>query len=569
MCLRAAGVAIILAALTIHAGHLAAAFQERSRPVPPPGTAAPAAATLAGTVVAAADGKGLGRARVMLSSPVLTQARVTVSDDEGRFSFADVPAGDYELLVMRTGYALAVNGGTRGWPVRVATGQRRTGLMVPMQPESVIPGRLYDEDASPLAGAEVDAVSLRASDGRPTMAPAATTHTDDRGEFRLTGLSAGQYFVLARDKAFTKAADAGGTLRYPATYFPGGITAAGAQPVSVGTGQVAPRVEFRISLVKPARVTGLLRPPDRKPLSSGAAILLPRDGSPLEALPPEDIQLTPDGRFVFRNVPPGHYQLRARGSVDARQVPLFGSFAVTVLPGRDVDGITVPLTPGAVIRGRLEWSARSPGTPGKGPSAAAGLRVRAPFADGTSFGDTLTGTVAADGSFDLRGVMSGPHYLTVEGLRAPWSIVGVRVHGRDMLLQPLHVHESEQLHNVRIVLSDQVIELSGLVRERGGRPLADALVLAAPRAAQAWSSVDPRFRTIRSDGEGRYRLHGLPPGSYGIVALSGSDELALRRPEWLARAIALATAVTLAGTEKRPLDLTAVAADALMPSVTR
>jgi hypothetical protein len=248
-------------------------------------------------------------------------------------------------------------------------------------------------------------------------------------------------------------------------------------------------------------------------------------------------------------------------------VPLFGSFAVTVLPGRDVDGITVPLTPGAVIRGRLEWSGRS-ATLEKSPPVA-GLRVRAPFADGTSFGDTLSGTVAPDGSFNLRGVMSGPHFLTVEGLPAPWSIIGVRVHGRDMLLQPLNVHESEQLHNVRIVLSDEVIELSGLVRARNGQALPDALVLAAPTAVQAWSSVDPRFRTIRTDGEGRYRLHGLPPGSYGIVALSGSDELAIRRPEWLARAIARASPVTLAGTEKRALDLTAVAADALMPSVTR
>ena len=53
------------------------------------------------------------------------------------------------------------------------------------------------------------------------------------------------------------------------------------------------------------------------------------------------------------------------------------------------------------------------------------------------------------------------------------------------------------------------------------------------------------------------------------MALSGSDELAVRRPEWLARAFALATAVPLTGTEKRSLDLSVVAADALMPSVTR
>src|SRR5690242_9260621 len=73
-----------------------------------------------------------------------------------------------------------------------------------------------------------------------------------------------------------------------------------------------------------ARISGVLRTPGGKPLQSGAVVLVPRDGSTLDSLPSDGIEITPDGRFVLRSVPPGSYHLRARASVDSRQVPLFG-----------------------------------------------------------------------------------------------------------------------------------------------------------------------------------------------------------------------------------------------------
>ena len=537
--------------------------QRAANPPAAAGPARSALASIAGTVTIAADGKPVSRARVTLSSAQLTQSRVTVSDESGAFAFADVTPGSYELLVMRTGYAAVLEGRTRGVPVRVLAGQGLTGVVLRVQPESVIPGRLYDEDGSPLAGAEVEALSLRASSGRQSLVPVSTTRTDDRGEFRIAGLPAGQYFVIARDAAFARVRDAAGALRYPATFYPGGITAAGARPISVGAGEQASRIEFRVSLVKPARVSGLLRPPTRRPLLSGAVILVPRDGSILDTLPAEDVEITPDGRFTFRNVPPGAYQLRARASVDPKQPALFGSFAVQVLPGRDVDGITLPLVPGATIRGRVEWAG------GRAPVKSATLRVRAPFADDTSFGDSLSGGVAADGTFLVRGVMSGRHYLTVEGLPPASAVVGVWIRGKDIMLQPLEVHDGEQLHDVRIVLSDVVTDLTGVVRDAKGRAAADALVMAMPPGAPAWSTVDARFQATRADADGRYRISGLPPGGYRIAALSGSDELAAWRPDWFRRVDPHATSITLGAADKRTVDLVAVPVDAVMPSTTR
>jgi len=165
--------------------------------------------------------------------------------------------------------------------------------------------------------------------------------------------------------------------------------------------------------------------------------------------------------------------------------------------------------------------------------------------------------------------MPGRHYFTVEGLSKPAAVVGIWVRGKDMMLVPVEVGEGEQLHNVRIVVSEMVTDLTGVVRDAKGRPAADALVLAMPPGAPAWSTVDARFQATRTDADGRYRISGLPPGAYRIAALTGSDELAAWRPEWFRRVDPHAISISLGAADKRSADLVAVPVDAVMPATTR
>ena len=80
---------------------------------------------------------------------------------------------------------------------------------------------------------------------------------------------------------------------------------------------------------------------------SGAVILLPRDATLATALPSEDVEILPDGRFTFRNVAPGRYQIRARAEIGAKEPMLFGTYAV-VVDQHDVVNIAMPLAPGAI-----------------------------------------------------------------------------------------------------------------------------------------------------------------------------------------------------------------------------
>src|SRR5262249_48714861 len=151
-------------------------------------------------------------------------------------------------------------------------------------------------------------------------------------------------------------------LHYSATYYPGTAQADQARTVTVtGTGE-PPRVEFKLSLVPPSRVSGTLIAFNTRPLINGAIIMTPLEGEGIPMIAPEEPQLLPDGRFPFNGVAPGHYQIRARGQTDADSPALFSTFALEVA-GTDVDGISMTLRPGGILDGRLKIDARSGAKP--------------------------------------------------------------------------------------------------------------------------------------------------------------------------------------------------------------
>src|SRR5688572_4423443 len=58
-------------------------------------------ARIRGRVVAADTGQPLGRAEVSISAP---NQRRMLTDADGRYEFADLPAGTYALMASKTGY---------------------------------------------------------------------------------------------------------------------------------------------------------------------------------------------------------------------------------------------------------------------------------------------------------------------------------------------------------------------------------------------------------------------------------------------------------------------------------
>jgi hypothetical protein len=581
MCLN--GRAIALGALAVSLSCAGSVPPPATRPtlsgpavVEPVGTAGvgapqrppPATGALAGAVLHADDRRPLSRARVTLTSPALSDARVAVTGADGTYTFRHLPAGAYSISVTRTGFAPQRFGERRSAQpaaIPLAPGQQVNGIDVALAPAGVIAGQILDEDNQPFAGARVDALVSRTENDQPTLVSVSSATSDDRGNFRLNGLPAGEYYVSAFDPAFTTVGDETGTLTYTATYYPGTPLAERASRVTVVAG-VEPTltIVFALKIIRPARVSGTLASFDTRPLTSGAVIMSPMNGAGLAALPVRDVIILPDGTFVFRNVPPGRYQIRARGEVEPRGTPLFATFTLAV-EGRDMAGLAMTLSPAASIDGSLVVDNVSTPRPG----SYAGIRIRAPLADGTSFGDSLPGEVGPDGSFRIGGLVAGGHYVTAEGLPYPWVVKSVVYRGQDVTDVALDIEGRQQLKDVRVIITDAATDVTGTVTDGSGREAPDALVLIIPASQQFWTRASRRFGLLRADAGGRYRIRGLPAGEYRALATSDLDESEASRRDVLRDLVALATPLSLEERARRTVDLRLVTLAAARRTVSR
>lgn len=527
-----------LAAALWSAGTVEAAGAQSAPPSQPPSTpqptVPPAAATgtaqIRGIVRSTSDDRPLGRARVSVVSDALPEPRVAITGADGRYTITDLPAGSYIVSAVRSGYAPQTYGQGRvvtGTPVPLTDRQQAT-IDLALTPGAVVVGRILDEDGTPFAGAEVDALISRFQAGANMLFSVASAVTDDRGEFRLFGLAPGSYYVSAADPAFFRVSTPKGVLRYSPTYHPGTTQADQAKLVTVtGTGE-APRVEFRIGLVPPARVDGQLLTHDGRQLLSGAIIMSPLEGEGVPIVPPEEPAIFPDGRFSFSGVSPGRYQIRARGITDPFGAALFAGFSVDVR-GVDVTGVRMMLRPGAILEGTLAVENRR----GSKPPVLSTLRIRAPFIDGDHFGDALTGTVQPDGTFALRGIMRGAHQLVLDGLAPPWVVKHITHRGTDITDLRLEFTEKDYRRDVRVTITDAGSEVTGIVQNARKLPVAHAGVLIFAKVPLFWMRTNRRMRIAYTDQDGRFSVAGLPAGEYVAVTSPSVDESDLGRRDRL------------------------------------
>ena len=85
-----------------------------------------------------------------------------------------------------------------GTALVLAEDQRITGLTLRMTRGSAISGVLVDHNGEPFSGANVSAMrNTFVGSGQRSLLPVASAVSDDRGQYRLWGLAAGDYVISA------------------------------------------------------------------------------------------------------------------------------------------------------------------------------------------------------------------------------------------------------------------------------------------------------------------------------------------------------------------------------------
>ncbi len=310
------------------------------------------------------DGRPVPRTVVRLSGSTLQFDLLAVSNDEGRFAFTGLPAGRFALAASKPAYlqaslgSLTPAGATDAALVVLETGQRMADLRLTIARGGVISGRITDRYGRALPHAPIVVMQFRTVNGARTLWSLGyqPPPTNSRGEYRVYGLAAGSYVVMAYEpgdylwfpgqtpgpviagSAGTSGSDVGVTTaaevqwalrqlslqsanapglatvgpppppRGPgtsmgATYYPGTVNPEGAVVVSVRASDETAGIDFAMQARQTARITGRVIGPDGQPARNVRLAITGAGWSSSRSLP--------DGSFVLAGVAPGELTLVA------------------------------------------------------------------------------------------------------------------------------------------------------------------------------------------------------------------------------------------------------------------
>lgn len=554
---------------------LLGASQEPPPPPPPPPprpTTAPrdAAPGRKGTAVIkghvrTADGRPLRRVQIRVTGEGLRDGATATTGLEGEYEVHELPAGRFTLQGSRGGY-LAMQYGARafgesGTPIEVADGVVVEKVDLALARAGVVSGRVTDETGDPVAGVDIRAMQLLFFQGRKQIVPIVTSmvhvNTDDTGQYRLTGLPPGDYFVVGRLRdTWMSDEKQPRMLSYAPTYFPGVADASEARRVRIVSGGEAGATDFSLVAERAATLSGTARAADGSPLA-GARISLTQElmgpGGGTMSIAGNTLAEA-DGAWTLSDVSPGDYVLRANGRVGD------GPAESAVLPvnvhGVDLTGLTIAADAGGIISGRVVTDTGEP-LPSSGVAPVV-MATPVSMLTGTTrpTPGVDDGLVGPEGQFSRR-TASGPSVIRMGSLPPGWRLRRIDVAGRDVAGLPIDMRPQVPIAGVTIVVSNRLPALTGTVSD-GGRPADGATVLLFPANPALWVEAAGNQRTTRPDAAGGYRFEGLRPGDYFVIAVHSMQQWQMNDPDFLGEQRAKASRITVGDGELAPLALTVV-----------
>jgi hypothetical protein len=561
-------------------------------------------AEIAGTVVTVeATPRPVRRAIVTVVGAGRRQSAITT--DDGGFRFANLPAGQFTVSATKASYLTTEFGAKRpgqpGTPVSLSVGQQLTGLILGLARGAVLSGTVRDETSEPAAGVQVVVlpVGVLESGGAPDS-PAAQVMTDDRGMYRMFGLTPGQYLIVATIVTIGPSGQIGvrstadvdallATLRssgrgssaghaagpsrspnapppygYAPIYYPGTPVAAEAARVAVAAAEERDGLDFTLSLVPAATVEGTISDPSGA-IPTGAQLTLTATGPMVPSLGMQrglSQQPGPLGQFKFIGVTPGDYAITGRmmprlqpGETAPAVASTLWATADVHVNGQDVSGIALVLQPGMTLSGRVAFDATALAPPVDltkiriGLTSGDGSPATPTLINGVLIGRTSVSPVEAkaDGTFVISGILPGTYHFSVMPLATAtpgWWLRSAMVNDQDVLDVPLELSGSSVTGAV-LTFSDRHTDLSGTLTSAAGQPAPDYFVIVFPADPKLWRPGSRRVQVTRPSSDGLFRVQDLPPGEYLIAALSDVEPNAWNDPAFLVPLVSASVKVTI------------------------
>jgi hypothetical protein len=481
--------------------------------------------------------------------------RASFAGSDGTFAFTDLPRGQYMVTARKPGFFNPQEMGEPSGPEAWSNIPSDSGVTVKLTPEGIIYGELRTASGDPIEGISVRAQRWRINQGQKQLENAAEATSDDEGNYRLSELKPGSYFLnfqqaqrgrfAARNIRVSSAKQDQG---FGIQYYPGVADTSSATSISVKAG-----AQIHISQVlAPLRLYEISGVVPTSNLEGGLGInVMSSSGANVENNTRIDRKT---GQFRITGVPAGDYMIVANlwpppsNNAEPRTRPLTAWLPITV--NADISGIVLPF--GNSISIPLELRDETSSTDSTVTHRVYVELVAKEFPQ-SSRGDQVPGATE-NGETKPAAIEDVPPgtYSVEASSQFPGYIAELRCGSVDLLRDDLTIAPGASSPAIQVTVRDDGAELDGTVTQNG-RPISAGIVV---------YSVDYPKRSIATlADQGSFSVPNIPPGTYQVFAASNANELEFTNPVAMEKFLAHATSVTLGRRDKSTVQLQAYQSD--------
>jgi Carboxypeptidase regulatory-like domain len=500
------------------------------------------------------------------------QGYSATSAADGSFRIEGIEPGDYSLSGERNGF-LHTEYGAKG-PMRSGTvlalrpGQQMTNIILGLNPQAVITGKVVDEDGDPVSDAQVQVLRRTWQRGKRRVLPQGGTNANDVGEFRIADLSPGRYYICASVMSFRRSNEESPPpgkpdMRPIRTCHPGAVTLEAATPIDIAADQDLSGLEIRLHSAQTYHVRGKVVGDLPKREAQDVDLILASRDEGMFFFGTNQASMNKDRTFDMAGVAPGSYTLHLffmSGNIQgAAHQP------IDVGQG-DVNDVIVGFSPAGSLHGqaRLEGMLQT----GVNIVNLANVSVYLSPADLTAMlGPTPRGTSKSDGSFVLDNVFPGKYYVRTNAPAGTY-LKSMRLGQQEILGKELDLSQAVS-GELEIVFHYGAAEVNGTLQlaDRAG---SSSTGRSTPMPATSIVLVPD---VLNADGSGIYygsanqfgsfTVKGVPPGHYHAYAFENANRDELQDPDVLRQLENRATDVEVKENDLKQIQLAIISSDDL------
>jgi len=444
------------------------------------------------------------------------------TDEDGRFLLTGLEPGRYMVITASPIYVDFSNNrfGPNGKALILAEAEAVEGIDFALATGGVITGRVTDANGQPVVEERVTLTQLievahGASHGISRHS-SSEAETDDRGVYRIYGLSAGRYILSAGGPSLTVGSSVAPVRPvYTRAFHPDVADEARAKVIELAAGTEAAGVDIKLG--PPIRVHAIAgrlidaetgRPAPNISFSFGPLGEDSRLAGGLTSCRSDD-----KGKFRIEGLMPGRYTFFA---MSEDQSGFYSEPTTVALSEEDINGVELNLLRGASIGGRavIEGTA-DPAVLAKLPQ----LRVMTfPSVPGLIHSaQPAVAQFGPDGSFLIRGLRGGKTSLHLDGLNLKgFTLLRVERGGVE---QPggIDLAPNEQVTDARLVIAYGAEIVRGQIKAPGGAiPEGARMMVFSRRVGPDGSGNGP---SAEVDSRGQFTLEGLTVGDYELTLI--------------------------------------------------